>query len=138
MGLHLLFDCAHLSVSYDCTNHWLYGEWKGEQELCKIKESCALALQQLPPIEIRGILNDSTQAVGNWTAAAEWLGQELFPLLATKGFTHMAWVYAADFNSRFSIDATLRCATGLTIVTFDDLDAACTWLQHADELQTSL
>jgi len=92
-------------------------------------------LRHVPLTGSHKILNDSTQAVGNWTAAAEWLGQDLFPQLSAAGFTHMAWVYATDFNSRFSIDSTLRCATCLTIVTFDDLDAACTWLQHADELQ---
>jgi hypothetical protein len=137
MAMHSLYESPYLTVWHDCTNQWLYIEWNGKQELSEIKESCSYVLQNVPLTGIHKILNDSTQAVGNWTAASEWLGKELFPLLASQGFTHMAWVYAADFNSRFSIDATLRCASGLAIVTFDYLDAACTWLQHADELHSA-
>jgi hypothetical protein len=133
--MHSLFDSPHLTLWHDCTNQWLYVEWKGKQELETIKEICDYVLQHVPLTGFTKVLNDSTQAVGNWTAAAEWLGRDLFPRLSAVGFTHMAWVYALDFNSRFSIDSTLRCANSLTIVTFDDLDAACTWLQHADELQ---
>jgi hypothetical protein len=133
MALHPLFEASYLSVWHDGDNHWLYVEWKGEQSLDVIRDGCNYALQHLPLSNYTKVLNDSTQATGNWAEAAQWLGKQLFPQLATTGLTYMAWVYATDFNSRFAIDSTLRCATGLTIVTFDDLDAACSWLQHADK-----
>lgn len=135
--MHLLFDAPHLTIWHDTTNQWLYVEWKGQQDLDLIKESCNYVLQNVPLTGYNKILNDSTLAEGNWTAASEWLGRELLPLLSTIGFTHMAWIYSTDFNSRFSIDSTLRCATGLAVVMFDDLDAAYTWLKHADELNAA-
>lgn len=133
MALHSLLENAHLSIWHDCQNQWLYVEWKGEHSLETIQRDCRYALANLPLANYTKILNDSTQATGNWAAAAPWLGVHLFPQLAAAGLTYMAWVYAADFNSRFAIDSTLRCATGLTIVTFDDLDAAWAWLQQADK-----
>jgi hypothetical protein len=136
MALYSLFEAPNLTIWHDCSNHWLYVEWKGEQSLEMIQVSCQYAMQHLPLSNYTKVLNDSTQATGNWAEAAQWLGKHLFPQLAKMGLTYMAWVYAVDFNSRFAIDATLRCATGLTIVTFDDLDAACTWLQHADTTLT--
>lgn len=133
MALHPLFENAHLTIWHDCHNQWLYVEWRGEQRLEEIQDTCLYALANLPLANYTKILNDSTQATGNWAAAAPWLGINLFPQLAAAGLTYMAWVYAADFNSRFAIDSTLRCATDLIIVTFDDLDAAWAWLQQADK-----
>lgn len=133
MVLHPLLETSCLTIWHDSTNQWLYVEWTGDQSLETIQECCQYALAHLPLGQYTKILNDSTQATGNWAEAAQWLGKELFPQLATLGLVHMAWIYAADFNSRFAIDSTLRCATGLSIVTFDDMDAACAWLQQVDK-----
>jgi hypothetical protein len=133
MVLHPLFESSYLTIWHDATNQWLYAEWKGPQSLAAIREGCQCALAQLPAARYTKILNDSTQATGNWVEAAQWLGQQLFPHLSALGLQYMAWIYAADFNSRFAIDATLRCARSLTIVTFDDMDAACAWLQQVDK-----
>ena len=129
MSLQLLFDEAHLAISYDHGHEWLYANWQGAQTLSSVQQGGRELLRLLSQQRCHKILNDNRHVAGLWSEAAEWAGRDWFPAMMEAGLRYFAWVYSPNVYSRLSTDLTLQFTRGNAIVaTFDDIDTAQAWL----------
>jgi hypothetical protein len=125
----VLLDISSICVIHDEYNQWLYVDWKGPQDPESVRGGCEQVLQFLRATGCRKILNDNTNATGDWEKAARWIGQECLPSLAAAGLQYMAWVYSPNYISRRAIDTTLSFITIPVVVSFEDVAAAYAWLR---------
>ncbi|MGY2131177.1 hypothetical protein ACW9KT_03040 [Hymenobacter sp. HD11105] len=138
MGLLTLLDEPHLTISYDSRNQWLYADWAGVQDLQTLQRGSEQILLHLQAEHCSKILNDNTRVTSISAQARGWVEQGFLQQLAGVGLEYMAWVYAPDFNSRFSTDLTFLRITRPVVVGFNDLVAAYAWLEKCEAHPSSL
>lgn len=127
-GLHVLLDISSICITHDLCKGWLYVDWKGPQGPESVRWGCEQIHVFLRSSGCHKILNDNTNATGDWERAARWIGQEFLPTLAASGLEYVAWVYSPDYASRRAIDLTLSFITVPMVVSFEDVAAAYAWL----------
>jgi hypothetical protein len=132
IGPQPLLDISYISITYDHCNEWLYVDWKGHQDEQTVQAGCLQLLTYLRATNCKKVLNDNSNVTGDWECASRWLGQEFLPRLAEAGLHYLAWVYSPNYLSRRAIDTALSFVTIPTVVSFEDVDAAYTWLRRKD------
>lgn len=86
-----------------------------------------LALMQKTPKS--KLLNDKTEATGDWTEANDWLEFEWLPKAVQSGLRCMAYVYSNNMFSRLSArDLLQRLTSSISIQHFNDPALAEDWL----------
>lgn len=126
--LATLFDSSTFAIAHDAKVNCLYVMWRGTQTAEGTQAKCALLLQQVKRHRIRYLLNDSSQSLDGWHEVGRWLEMDFFPLLANNGIRAIAWVNAKDWPARTATSQVLRHTTRPLLDTFDDVEAAHTWL----------
>jgi hypothetical protein len=126
----LLLNISYISITHDLCNDWLYIDWKGHLDGPLVRAGCEQILICLHSTSCKKILNDNSSVTGDWECASQWLGQEFLPNLAEAGLHYLAWVYSPNYLSRRAIDTALSFVTTPTVVSFEDVDAAYSWLQR--------
>ncbi|RSK29612.1 SpoIIAA family protein [Hymenobacter metallilatus] len=126
----MLLDTPSLTIRFEPQENWLWVHWRGAHDAASVFQDCNRLLECAQQCGCTKILNDSSEAYGEWWQAAEWIGQEFLPQLASAGVQAVAWVNAMDWPSRHAVASTMQYARGLTIRTFDfdELEAAQQWL----------
>ena len=93
--------------------------------------AAVLLLQQLKQQYRSKVLDNNERTAGLWAAAAKWGSGAMLPLLHEAGCRHLAWVYSPERYSQLSAQlAVEHTTTGITILTFQDLDTASGWLRR--------
>ncbi|MBT2556573.1 hypothetical protein J7E24_02150 [Hymenobacter sp. ISL-91] len=78
------------------------------------------------------LLNDKTQATGDWSDALEWLEYEWLPLVLKGGLHAIAYIFTPDMHNQLaSHEFIARLKPYLRIEAFDDAPAAFEWLEQA-------
>jgi hypothetical protein len=132
-GPQHLLNISYISITYDRCNSWLYVDWKGHLDEQSVRAGCHQILTYLRLTNCTKILNDNSSVSGDWECASRWLGQEFLPCLAEAGLLYLAWVYSPNYLSRRAIDTALSFVTVPTVVSFEDVDAAYTWLRRKNQ-----
>ena len=129
MALQILLEEAHITISYDHLNEWMYAEWHGNQDLTSVQHGALELLRLMQLQRCHKVLNDNALVTSMWSEAAEWGGQVWFPAMMEAGLQYFAWIYSANLYSRLSTDLTLQFTVGNPVVaTFDDIETAKAWL----------
>lgn len=123
-----LYDTSPLTISYDAANSWLFVEWKGAHDAQSSRAGGELILQYLQQYPCRKMLNDNSQVTSDWELGARWVGSEYYQQLARQGIRHVAWVCPPYWPARKSMETAMRFVTSPTVLLFDDIAAAYTWL----------
>ncbi|OGX90337.1 STAS/SEC14 domain-containing protein [Hymenobacter coccineus] len=130
MRLHLIRKTDCVSIYYDSLNEWLFLDWEGELTLLDVQTACLEVARCFLPRPYARVLNSNEQVTGvSWSVAA-WLARDFLPHLTVAGITHIAWVYSSSVRARHVVQTVLNWLPGPALTSFDDLDAAVTWLQH--------
>ncbi len=126
----ILFETAPLVVSYTVAEALLRVRWLGHHDAESVREYCQLMLAHLPVAPCSYMINDSSEAYGEWWEAAEWIGRDFAPQLADRGVRAIAWIQSMDWPSRQAIASTLPHIQGVEVRTFDfdEQRAAHAWL----------
>ncbi|WP_019948918.1 STAS/SEC14 domain-containing protein [Hymenobacter aerophilus] len=127
----ILLDTPTLLVSYCSRHQLLRAQWHGRFNAASARQQCEQMLHGLPTAwPVSRMINDSSDAYGEWLEAGDWIGRELAPALAARGVRAVAWINAMDWPSREAVAAAVSVAQVLPIKTFDfdESDAALAWV----------
>ena len=126
----ILLDLPSLLLSYNAPHQLLRAQWRGRFDAESARSQCELLLQHLLDMPCRRMINDSSEAFGEWWEAGKWIGQVFAPELAARGVRAVAWINAMDWPSRYAVASTLPLVKGLTIKAFDfdEQETAYTWV----------
>lgn len=126
----MLLDTPTLTIEYNSRKHLLRVHWIGHHDAHSVPQDCLKMLGYVQQTRCTRILNDSSEAFGEWLPAAEWIGKDFIPQLAGAGVQALAWVNAMDWPSRHAVARSVQHARGLLIQTFDfdEREAAARWL----------
>lgn len=125
----ILLDVSSLCITHDQCNKWLYVDWKGPQSTESVRWGCGQLQTFLRSTGCHKVLNDNTNATGDWEKAARWIGQEFLPVLASAGLHYLAWVHSPNYLSRRAMEITLSFVTTPVVVSFADMAGAYAWLR---------
>ena len=127
----VMYAAPYVTITYDEVQHWLYADWHGPVCSEEVMTGALRALDVLHRQPVSRVLNDNTRLCGLWADAAIWCAEELLPQLYAAGCRHLGWVYSPDIHSKLSAELLVeRTAAGVTIQTFDNLQAARDWLEN--------
>ncbi|MEJ7560502.1 MAG: ATP-binding protein [Pedobacter sp.] len=123
------YQDEHISICYNKSKFRLDVDWTGYQNFDSVKKCGLIMLEMLQKNNCTMVLNDNTHVLGSWSEAADWIGEEWFPMMAKAGLKHFAWVYSPSVFSRLAADKSgSTAASNVTIKFFNDIEAARGWL----------
>lgn len=128
--MEALYDSPPLSISYDPTHKWLFVEWRGHHTTASALSGGEQVISCLRQKSCHKMLNDNSLVTNDWEPAARWVGAEFYPRLAELQMRYVAWVCANNWSARRSMEATMLFITEPTVVLFDDVATAYTWLMR--------
>ncbi len=131
MKLQLLHENPNLSVSYDCTNQWLFLDWRGDLTLPLAQASCLAVAQCFLGQHYTRILNNNAGVTSMAPNVPTWLAKEFLPYLRLAGIQCVAWVYSPNLRVKCYTDAALQTLEAPVVNLFDDLESAFAWLRNA-------
>lgn len=127
-----LLDNPSLFVSFEPRLLLLRCCWRGLHDVTTIQDDCQLVLAFVETTGCTLLLNDSSEAFGDWWQAAEWIGSVFALNLHQRGVRAAAWINAMDWPSRHAVASTLPHVQGLMVqmFDFDEQPNAYAWLQQ--------
>lgn len=128
MSLELLHTNAHISISYDNRNNWLYLDWQGDQTLTSVRESCLLIAQCFLQRSYKRVLNDNSNVDSFTPEVFEWLSTGFLPYMHLAQIEYVAWVLSANIDQQFYTDIALYKDSTPVVALFEDLASAYSWL----------
>ena len=129
MTLELLHETPNVSISYDCTNQWLFLDWRGDLTLSLVQASCLSVAQHFSGKRYTRILNSNAGVTSIAANVPAWLAKEFLPYLQLVGIQSVAWVYSPNLRVKCYTDAALYTLEGTVVSLFDDLESAFAWLR---------
>lgn len=119
----------HITIIYNPQKNRFDVDWTGYQDVTSVKRGGMLMLEMMKEKQVYKILNDNTHVLGNWSEAADWAGQEWFPMMEAAGLRYFAWVYSPSTFSKFSAEKSVSVMQGNVVTQFfGDLGGAMQWL----------
>ncbi|MFD2784725.1 STAS/SEC14 domain-containing protein [Hymenobacter rubripertinctus] len=115
----ILLDIPSLLLSYSAPEQLLRAQWRGRFDAASARSQCEMLLEHLLDRPCRRMINDSSEAFGEWWEAGKWIGQVFAPELAARGVRAVAWINAMDWPSRYAVASTVPLVKGLIIKAFD-------------------
>ncbi|SET72242.1 hypothetical protein [Hymenobacter actinosclerus] len=113
--------------------HW-FGNLTGQQVI-----SVARATQQLSathPYHL--LLNDKSQATGDWSEALVWLQYEWLPQVLAGGLHAVAYIFTPDMHNQLASYRFVEyLGPSMRIEIFHDLPSALQWLEQEAALPES-
>jgi signal transduction histidine kinase len=120
-------NTIRISLSDD-KNH-LNADWIGFQSLETVQRGCMNILRMLSKNKLHKVVNDNTLVLGTWSEAADWVGQEWFPMMEKEGLKYFAWIYSPSAFSLLSAQKTVDIGVnGITTQFFTDKSSAEFWI----------
>jgi len=125
------YQDEHIIVRYEKSKELLEVDWRGYQNLESVKNGGMVMLELLQKNDCKKVLNDNTNVLGSWSEAADWAGNEWFPMMEKAGLTHLAWVYSPSMFSRLAAEKSADIAIGVVVTQFfTEVAEAASWLQE--------
>lgn len=124
-----VYENEHIRVEYNQLQRRIEADWRGFQNQETVQTGCLKMLDMVKINKAALLLNDNTHVQGSWSEAAEWVGQEFFPMLEQAGVSHIAWIYSPSTFSQMAAQKSVDVAVG-NIVTqfFMEREGAIAWL----------
>lgn len=124
-----VYEDECIRIDYNKLYHRIEACWRGFQNQETVQQGCLKMLDLIKRSRATLVLNDNTQVQGSWSEAAEWVGQEFFPMLQQSGISHIAWVYSPSTFSQMAAQKSVDVAAGNIITQFFmDKEGAAAWL----------
>ena len=122
---------AHITIFEAKDDDWLEVDWTGYQTVEAVKSGGMKMITMLEASRFHKVMNDNTNVMGTWSEAADWAGQEWFPMMEAAGLRYFAWVYSQSAFSRLSAEKAVDVKVGNAIVQFfTDTASARAWLRN--------
>lgn len=120
---------SHVTIQYNSVLHHIEAHWTGYQNIESVKRGGLKMLEILRYNQVKKVLNDNTDVLGNWSEAAEWVAEDLLTSLETAGLKYLAWIQSRSVFSRLSGQKTADMSqAGIKMKFFSDRTAAEAWL----------
>jgi PAS domain S-box-containing protein len=116
-------------ISYNKDNKRLDVDWTGFQGMDSIKRGCLLMLKIMAKNKCDRIVNDNTHVLGNWSEAADWVGNEWFPMMEQAGLKYFALIFSPSTFSQLSAKKSIDIMAGIiTTQYFTNIRLAEEWI----------
>ncbi|MGY4385999.1 PAS domain S-box-containing protein [Pedobacter sp. UYP24] len=123
------YQDEHIAITYNSAAKMLEVDWTGYQNMETVKRGGMLMLEMLEKNKCTKVLNDNTHVLGSWSEAADWAGNEWFPMMERAGLKYFAWVYSPSVFSRLAAKRSVDIAIGDVVTQFfTDTVLAGQWL----------
>lgn len=120
-----------VELQYAPAQKLMYVRWFGNltsREVTLVAQE-ALKLQQQYPFTL--LLNDKTNATGDWVEAMDWVEYEWLPRAMEGGLRGIAYVFSPDMHNQLaSMEFFERVRQYIPIQMFHDLPGAWQWLRR--------
>jgi hypothetical protein len=132
--LHVLLDSASLMIYHSPEHDYLLAKWLGHHDAESARLGCQQLLQIVHQTGSTRLLNDSSEAFGDWTEVSVWIGAVFAPQLQQAGIRSIAWVNAMDWPARNCVATSLYYIERPFIASFDfdQAEEAQRWLMQPD------
>lgn len=131
MNLQLLCASAHVTVSFDSWNNWLYLEWEGDLTLPAMQQACLELAHCFVGHAYPRVLNNNAHVSSVDWDVIPWLVQHFFPYLRRVGIEQIAWVHGPTVRGQALAEQSLSyLTTQLAVALFRDVEDAVSWLQQ--------
>lgn len=121
----------HITINYNLGHHRLDVDWTGFQDIDSVKQGCMIMLGLLEKNKCDRVLNDNTHVLGNWSEAAEWVGNSWFPMMEKAGMKYFAHVFSLSTFSQLSARKSIDIMAGIiTTQYFTDIKLAEEWVNR--------
>lgn len=126
-----IYEDDSVRIEYNSRHHRIEAHWRGFQNQETIQRGWLKMLDMVKRSNATLILNDNTYVQGSWSEAAEWVGQEFFPMLEAAGVNHIAWIYSPSTFSQMAAQKSVDVATCHVVTQFFmDRESAIIWLDR--------
>jgi PAS domain S-box-containing protein len=123
----------HLSINYNKTHNRLDVDWTGFHDLESVKQGCTIMWDFLQKNGSDRVVNDNTHVLGNWSEAAEWVGNIWFPMMEKAGLKYFAHVFSPSTFSELSARKSVDIMAGIvTTRFFTDIGLAEHWVNEQE------
>lgn len=120
-----------LDLEYDSYHHWIYSNWRGNQDFNAVKRGCDLIYDLLVAKNCTKLFIDNRLALGDWSEAIPWILEEFVPRLEKKGIKAIGWVLSPSMIHRLtSLELIKAMNTSLQVELFNEFSAAKQWLKQ--------
>ncbi|GAA4440753.1 hypothetical protein GCM10023188_38420 [Pontibacter saemangeumensis] len=108
---------------------YIEAKWSGHINADDVVTAAQVYLALLEKTPVPSLLNDKTNASGDWSEANDWLEFEWMPQAIRSGLRCLAHVYSSNMFSRLSArDLFQRLTPSINMQNFSDREAAEAWL----------
>jgi inorganic triphosphatase YgiF len=109
---------------------YLLAEWLGHHNSESVHRGCQVLLQQVHRTGSTHLLNDSSEAFGEWQELTVWIGSVFAGQLQQAGIEAIAWVNAMDWPARNCVASSLHYMAKPFVASFDfdQVEEARHWL----------
>lgn len=119
----------HITINFNQTNSRLDVDWTGFHDEASVKQGCLIMLEYLQHNKCDRIVNDNTHVLGNWSEAAEWVGDTWFPMMEKAGLKYFAHVFSPSTFSELAARKSIDIMAGIvTTQFFSDISLAEQWV----------
>ncbi|MFD3000742.1 hypothetical protein ACFS7Z_10250 [Pontibacter toksunensis] len=120
---------GELFLTISIRQGYIETKWSGHLTADSIVTAATLYLSLLHKTPVPKLLNDKTDASGDWEDANDWLEYEWLPEAIKSGLHAIAHVYSNNMFSRLSSrDLLQRLTTHIQVKNFNDPALAKAWL----------
>lgn len=114
-------------------------KWAGHITADDVVTAAQVYLSLLEKTAVPKLLNNKTDASGDWSEANDWLEFEWLPKAVGAGLCSLAHVYSNNMFSRLSArDLYLRLAPHISMHIFSDRESAEAWLLFPSTAEDTL
>lgn len=124
------YQDSTITVNVDKGNNTMEVDWTGYQDFESVKKGCLIMLEMMKKNSCDRIVNDNTHVLGNWSEAADWVGNTWFPMMEQAGLKYFAHVFSLSTFSQLSAKKSIDIMAGIiTTQIFTDIELARKWIE---------
>lgn len=125
------FRDRHITINFNQTHQRLDVDWTGFHDEDSVKKGCLILLEYLRKNNSDRIVNDNTHVMGNWSEAAEWVGNTWFPMMEKAGLKYFSHVISPSTFSELAARKSIDIMAGIvTTQFFSDVRLAESWINE--------
>ncbi|MBB6107792.1 PAS domain S-box-containing protein [Mucilaginibacter lappiensis] len=127
----------YISINYNKMHNRLDVDWTGFHDIESVKRGCLIMWEILEKNKSDRVVNDNTHVLGNWSEAAEWVGNIWFPMMEKAGLKYFALVFSPSTFSQLSAKKSIDIMAGIiTTQYFTDIKLAEAWINEQKQIKS--